>query len=115
MSGAFVPVAALRRESEPAPAIETLRLRISGMHCASCVSRVESALASVPGVLAARVNLATQRAEADVSLPALRAGGIDVPAELPARLAAAVRAAGYDAFPVTSPVADDRERPERER
>src|SRR5690349_4711643 len=115
MSGAFVPVAALRRESEPAPAIETLRLRISGMHCASCVSRVESALASVPGVLAARVNLATQRAEADVSLPALRAGGIDVPAELPARLAAAVRAAGYDAFPVTSPVADDRERRERER
>ena len=108
MSGAFVPVGALRRESEPAPAVETLRLRISGMHCASCVARVEGALAGVPGVLAARVNLATQRAEADVA-----AGSASD--ELPARLAAAVRATGYDAFPVTSPVADDRERRERER
>jgi len=109
MSGAFVPVTAVRRESEPAPAAETLRLRVSGMHCASCVSRVEGALAGVPGVLAARVNLATQRAEADVTAEAAAL------AELPARLAAAVRAAGYDAFPVTSPVVDDRERRERER
>ena len=108
MSSAFVPVQALRRESEPAPVQETLRLRISGMHCASCVSRVEEALAGVPGVLAARVNLATQRAEADVSPAAATA-------ELPARLAAAVRAAGYDAFPVTTPVADDRELREREQ
>ena len=108
MSSAFVPVQALRRESEPAPAGETLRLRISGMHCASCVARVEEALAGVPGVLAARVNLATQRAEADVSPAAATT-------ELPARLAAAVRAAGYDAFPVTAPVADDRELREREQ
>jgi Cu+-exporting ATPase len=77
------------------------------MHCASCVSRVETALAGVPGVLAARVNLATQRAEADVATSAS--------SELPAQLAAAVRAAGYDAFPVTSPIADDRELRERER
>jgi Cu+-exporting ATPase len=109
MSSAFVPVTAVRRESEPALATETLRLRVSGMHCASCVSRVEGALAGVPGVLAARVNLATQRAEADVTAEAAAL------AELPARLAAAVRAAGYDAFPVTSPVVDDRERRERER
>jgi Cu+-exporting ATPase len=37
-------------------------LAIGGMHCASCVGRVESALASVPGVSEARVNLATERA-----------------------------------------------------
>jgi len=41
---------------------ETLELRIGGMHCASCVSRVEQALASVPGVREASVNLATERA-----------------------------------------------------
>jgi Cu+-exporting ATPase len=99
----FVPLSAIRRESEPAPATETLRFRVSGMHCASCVSRVEQALAGVPGVAAARVNLATQRAEADVTR------ALD-----PGVLAAAIRGSGYDAFPVTSPVADDREMRERE-
>ena len=111
MSSAFVPLAAVRREREPAPAVETLRLRISGMHCASCVARVEGALAGVPGVLAARVNLATQRAEADVAIDAAGAAST----EMAARLAAAVRETGYDAFPVTSAVADDRELRERER
>src|SRR4030065_259175 len=33
---------------------------VEGMPCASCVARVEKALASVPGVLSASVNLATQ-------------------------------------------------------
>ncbi len=37
-------------------------LRIEGMTCASCVGRVERALARVPGVLGATVNLATERA-----------------------------------------------------
>ena len=45
------------------PALEsTLSLPIVGMTCASCVSRVEKALARVPGVGAATVNLATERA-----------------------------------------------------
>jgi len=39
-----------------------LSLRIEGMTCASCVNRVERALSRVPGVLAAEVNLATERA-----------------------------------------------------
>ncbi|MBE7733721.1 heavy metal translocating P-type ATPase [Devosia faecipullorum] len=37
-------------------------LDISGMTCASCVSRVEKALLKVPGVETASVNLATERA-----------------------------------------------------
>jgi Cu+-exporting ATPase len=105
-TSSFVRVGAIRRESEATAAPETLRLRVSGMHCASCVSRVEQAIASVPGVLAARVNLATQRAEADVA-----AGSADE--ALSARIAAAIRGAGYDAFVVTSPIADDREQRER--
>src|SRR5206468_2799522 len=37
-------------------------LPIRGMTCAACVSHVEKALRSVPGVRDARVNLATERA-----------------------------------------------------
>ncbi|WP_174923269.1 cation transporter, partial [Burkholderia paludis] len=41
------------------PAATTIELDIDGMTCASCVSRVEKALAKVPGVTRASVNLAT--------------------------------------------------------
>ena len=37
-------------------------LQVEGMTCASCVARVEKALLKVPGVVAATVNLATERA-----------------------------------------------------
>ena len=37
----------------------TLTLPVEGMTCASCVGRVEKALAKVPGVSKATVNLAT--------------------------------------------------------
>jgi len=40
----------------------TVEMTIDGMTCAGCVRRVEKALASVPGVSAATVNLATERA-----------------------------------------------------
>lgn len=40
----------------------TLFLPIGGMHCASCVARVEKALAAVEGVAQVRVNLATESA-----------------------------------------------------
>ncbi len=43
-------------------AVETTALRIEGMHCASCVNRVEAALAALPGVLEANVNLAAETA-----------------------------------------------------
>ncbi len=41
----------------------TLTLPVEGMTCASCVARVERGLLKVPGVTAAAVNLATERAE----------------------------------------------------
>ncbi|MGF6694521.1 Cu+-exporting ATPase [Metapseudomonas resinovorans] len=58
-------------------------LPISGMTCASCAGRVERALAKVPGVQAASVNLATEHAR-------VQAPGESLPA-----LVAAVEAAGY--------------------
>jgi Cu+-exporting ATPase len=61
-------------------------LEIEGMHCASCVARVEKALADVPGVQSASVNLATERAEV------VAAPGVAVTA-----LEEAVRGAGYAA------------------
>ncbi|WP_050528131.1 heavy metal translocating P-type ATPase [Pseudorhodobacter aquimaris] len=42
---------------------DRLTLAVEGMTCASCVGRVERALAALPGVLEARVNLATESAD----------------------------------------------------
>jgi Cu+-exporting ATPase len=47
----------------------TLTLPVAGMSCASCVTRLEKALARVPGVAAARVNLATEQASVDSAAP----------------------------------------------
>ena len=49
-------------------------IAIEGMSCASCVSRAEKALCSVPGVASASVNLATERAVVsgpDLAVPEL--------------------------------------------
>jgi Au+-exporting ATPase len=70
-------------------------LAVEGMTCASCVGRVERALQAVPGVTAASVNLATERASVR--------GAADVPA-----LVAAIAKAGYTARPIESgPSGDD--------
>ena len=53
--------AAVERAGYAVPQTQT-ELDIEGMTCASCVSRVERALAAVPGVIEAGVNLATNRA-----------------------------------------------------
>jgi Cu+-exporting ATPase len=55
------------------PISATLSLPIEGMSCASCVGRVERALAAVPGVGTVQVNLATERAAVagTAALPAL--------------------------------------------
>ncbi|TCK84321.1 heavy metal translocating P-type ATPase [Paraburkholderia sp. BL9I2N2] len=68
-----------------AGATTTFEVPIEGMTCASCVARVEKAIARVPGVTRTSVNLATEKAsiEAD-SLQAQAA------------VADAVRSAGYE-------------------
>jgi Cu+-exporting ATPase len=106
------PLSGIPAAPEPGAALkppDTLELRIGGMHCASCVARVEEALAAVPGVREASVNLATERArvrlEREVS---------------PDALAQAVREAGYEARLVApagsgaGAAADAAERAERE-
>ncbi len=45
---------------------QTLRLEIEGMHCASCVNRVQSALESLDSVVSAQVNLATESATVEL-------------------------------------------------
>ena len=44
----------------------TLEFEIDGMHCASCVARVEKAITGTPGVQGAKVNFATESAVAEV-------------------------------------------------
>ncbi|WP_025599118.1 heavy metal translocating P-type ATPase [Burkholderia sp. WSM2230] len=78
--------------ANPTPT-HTAELEIGGMTCASCAMRVEKALAKVPGVAAASVNLATETANVNL---ADAATGIDA-------LIAAVKKAGYEAAPVASP------------
>ena len=65
-------------------------LEVGGMTCASCVDRVERALKRVPGVVAAEVNLATERARVTAAR-----GSVTVE-----QLVAAIRHAGYEAHPV---------------
>ena len=72
---------------------EQLTLPVRGMHCAACVGKVESALAGVPGVETASVNLATERAT--VAFDPARA---DV-----GTLQAAVAAAGYELAEAPTP------------
>lgn len=69
----------------PAPQIE---FEIEGMTCASCVLRVERALAGLPEVQAASVNLATEKAMVTVA-PTAAPGGVREAASR------AVAAAGY--------------------
>ncbi len=45
--------------------VEKLSLDVGGMTCASCVARVEKALAATPGVLEANVNFATETASVE--------------------------------------------------
>jgi len=87
------------------PSDSTMELKITGMTCASCVSRVEKALKRVPGVLEANVNLATERA----SIRYL--GGAD----MARRLIAAVEQTGYEAEALRADRGlADRERAARE-
>ncbi|GLS20474.1 copper-translocating P-type ATPase [Labrys miyagiensis] len=80
----------------------TYELAIDGMTCASCVRRVEKAIAGAPGVSRASVNLATERAQVDFSARP------DLPPVL-----AAIAKAGYEAHVIEEERADDPERSAR--
>ncbi|WP_085514847.1 heavy metal translocating P-type ATPase [Burkholderia pseudomallei] len=84
------PASALAPSPEIAAARTAIELDIAGMTCASCVGRVEKALAQVPGVARATVNLATEKATVDADADA----HVDT-----ARLIDAVKRAGYRASP----------------
>ena len=78
-------VEAVQQAGYSVPA-HSLELDISGMTCVSCAGRVEKALAKVPGVKSASVNLATERAHVELL------GQVD-----PGLLINAVTQAGYGA------------------
>ena len=72
------------------PATETTVLVVPGMHCAGCMAKVERALAAVPGVSAARVNLTAKQVRAE-HRPEVEA----------AQLIAALEAVGFASQPRT--------------
>jgi len=63
---------------------QTATFPVTGMSCASCAGRAERALAAVPGVTEATINLAANSARVTFAAPAS-----------PATLAAALKKAGY--------------------
>ncbi len=84
-------------QAEPAPQTPQtdqdpmVSLAIEGMHCASCVAKIEAALTQIDGVSSAQVNFATGKAQVR------REDGVFDDA-----LIAAVRSVGYTAEPVRS-------------
>jgi Cu+-exporting ATPase len=68
---------------------------VGGMTCASCVARVEEALSSVPGVIAASVNLASEKATVEY----LEGTGL-------ADMRGAVKDAGYELGPEVQALED---------
>lgn len=86
-------------------ATETARIGIEGMHCASCVARIERELERTPGVLEASVNLTSEQATV-VYEP--RATSV-------AKLEEAVRRAGYQPREAPAAGEDPLERQEADR
>ena len=79
---------------------EDTTIPIEGMHCASCVLRVENALKKVPGVAGAAVNLATEQATV----------AFDPQACTLDNLYQAIEEAGYHARPEALAAPDEQQR-----
>jgi copper chaperone CopZ len=69
--------------------MQTVTLAIHGMSCAGCAATVQRVIAAVPGVAEASVSLEERRARVT----------LDERLASPARIAAAVEAAGFGARP----------------
>lgn len=104
--GSAAAVAAAIKSAGYEPMEEEVVYPVREMTCASCVGRVEKALAAVPGVLSASVNLATERATVRFLSGATTFQD----------LAAAVEQAGYvlEAPEDAGPDAGDREQAARD-
>ncbi len=90
-------IAAIDRAGYTVPETATT-VAVEGMTCASCVGRVERALAVVPGVTSASVNLATARAEIRFPQGLVERG----------KLEEAIRSVGYETGSVEAPAQDER-------
>ena len=88
-------IEAIGRTGFSVPA-QTVELSVGSMTCASCVARVEKVIGALPGVVAANVNLTTEKASVSY-LP----GTVDA-----AAIAGAIEKAGYEARPVTAESGD---------
>lgn len=84
--------------------LDHFELHIVGMHCASCISKVEKALKSLPAVLSAKVNLATEKAYIEAL-----AGNIQQ-----SDLIQALKHIGYEAQALSSDIADESQRKAKE-
>jgi Cu+-exporting ATPase len=85
--------------------VETCTLDLQGMHCASCVGRIERSLKKVVGVEKADVNLATNRASITYD-----------PAQAsPAAMVAAVEKTGYGAAVVADTKPKETQAPGRDK
>ena len=78
--------------SHAVPAAQSTQLTVEGASCASCVSKIESALRNVPGVARAEMNFAQRTVTVE--------GSASVP-----QLVAAVANAGYEARTVADEAA----------
>ena len=76
---------------------DTLTLNVGGMTCGACVSHVKEALAGVPGVVSAGVNLATEQATVEYLAGAVTLGDFGD----------AVQRAGYSVEGVAGEAVDD--------
>jgi Cu+-exporting ATPase len=84
-----LPTIELKPTNENAAHDQSVTLLIDGMTCASCVRRVEKALAKVDGVSSASVNLATEKATVNFDPASVQISELEK----------AVEAAGYKAHP----------------
>src|SRR5918994_1740773 len=85
--------------------LNRVALEIGGMHCASCVARIERALREIDGVAEVSVNLATGKAAVAYERGRLGVG----------ELAAAIERAGYEGRPVSEEAHPREGETERER
>ncbi|MBS4024868.1 MAG: copper-translocating P-type ATPase [Clostridia bacterium] len=85
--------------------LERTSIPIAGMSCASCVRRVEQGILSLPGVMAANVNLATEKATVEYD-----AGTINL-----SDIKQQINSLGYQVAAGEKETSADRERERREK